>query len=54
MALCKIHKFCEKFNLTYGYFNGKEILPNKNGVNTKKALEREKGLYLYNNHYCFI
>ena len=52
---CKIHNFCNKCNLPYGYFNGKELTLNKDGVITeKKALEKEKGVYLYSNLCCHI
>ena len=47
MTLCKFHKiYGEKFNQLHGCFNGIEVLPNRDGLNTKKALERKKDYFL--------
>ena len=40
MTLSKIHKFRENFNLPYGYFKGREILPH-NGSKTRKKYQTE-------------
>ena len=46
MTFCKFHKFCEMFILPYGCLNGKETIPKKGNLNTKKASDREKRIYL--------
>ena len=48
MILCEVHKLCEKFILRYGIFNEKQIIPNIDGVNTKKSIrKRKKNIILY-------
>ena len=38
----KLSEFCQKCNLLYGFFNGKEVIPNKDTPKIKKASERSK------------
>ena len=51
-TLFNVPKFFEKFNLPYGYFNGKEVIPNKDRINFKKASDLEKDIYRYKKPYC--
>ena len=44
MTLCKLHNFCEKHNLPYGNFYGKEIIPNKDGSSPKGFRKRKRNI----------
>ena len=47
MTSTKVQKICEQFKLPFGYFNGREIVPNKKNLNTKTASDRRKTLYQF-------
>ena len=35
-------EFCDKYNLPYAYFNGKELIHNKDNLDTKTASDQGK------------
>ena len=49
-----ISKLGEKYIMPYGYFNGNEILSQKDGLNVKRASDRRMAIHSYRNHYCVI
>ena len=51
VTFCRIHKLCEKCDLPYGYFNGKEIIHDKSNINIKKKKKRKNDC---TNDYCVI
>ena len=54
MTLCKALKFCEICNLAYGSFDGKQIIPIRDELTTKKAPERGNRTYHRKIHCCVI
>ena len=51
MTSSKVQKVCERFKLPFGYFNGREIVPNKKNLNTKTASGRRRTLYQFPNDH---
>ena len=51
MNVSKTHNFCFTSNLPYGYPIGKKIITFTDEWNTKRASDREKAIYLYNDDY---
>ena len=49
MTKARIQPFCKKYCINIGYYdnNSRKILP-------LSVTERNKALYLYNNHFCLI
>ena len=47
MTLARIESCLRKLGINLGYYNGKEI-------GTRNIIERNKALFLQNNHFCLI
>ena len=47
MTIARIQPFCRANNIDLGYFDGTRVFP-------RSVTERDKALYLYNNHFCLI
>ena len=47
MTMARIQPCLRKLGIDLGYYNGKEICP-------RNITERNKALFLYNNHFCLI
>ena len=47
MTTARIKPFCKKYNVNIGYYDNIRVYP-------RFVAERNKPLYLYKNHFCFI
>ena len=47
MTKARIQTFCKAKNISLGYCDGERVFP-------RSVTERNKALYLYNNHFCLI
>ena len=47
MTMARIQPFCRAKNINLGYWEGTRVFP-------RSVKERDKAMYLYNNHFCLI
>ena len=47
MTMARIQPFCKANNISLGYYDGERVFP-------RSVTQRNKALYLYNNHFCLI